>query len=76
MHNLVWGRFGRIFPDGYGADSSPFLAAPGELAVKFTVEDGNVTGFDLYADENSEKDLDLENLDLAELIPDAHFLKC
>jgi hypothetical protein len=37
-----------LFPEGYGADVSPFMTSINEVAVHFIFEGGKVTGFDFY----------------------------
>jgi len=46
--HLFMGQIGTIFSDGYGGDKSPFLAAGAEIAVRFTTQHGEVTGFEFF----------------------------
>jgi hypothetical protein len=46
----VYGQLARLFPEGYGADTSPFMASINKVAVQFAFEGEKVTGFDFYGD--------------------------
>jgi hypothetical protein len=66
------GQIGTIFPDGYGEDTSPFIAQGFEVAVRFNVDAGEVTGFDFFGRAYAQK----EPIDTPTLsAPHAHFAK-
>jgi hypothetical protein len=61
-----------LFPEGFGADVSPFLANRIPMAVVFMVEGAKVLGFDLYT--GAYKGEAENNPDLQQE-PDAHFTR-